>query len=37
MEGGLDCTMKGMGKINMKEMSRYEVKDGKIIAEEFYY
>jgi len=37
MEMGLDATMKGMGRINMTEMCRYEVKDGKIISEEFYY
>ena len=34
---GLDATMKGMGRINMKEMCLYEVKDGKIISEQFYY
>lgn len=37
MEMSMDVTMKGMGRMNMKEMCRYEVKDGKIIAEEFYY
>jgi len=37
MEIGLDITMKGMGRVNMIEMCRYEFKDGKIIAEEFYY
>ena len=37
MEMGIDVTMKGMGRMNMIEMCRYEVKDGKIISEEFYY
>jgi hypothetical protein len=37
MELGMDATFKGMGKIEMNEMCRYEVKDGKIISEEFYY
>ena len=37
MEMGIDATMKGMGRMNMIEMCRYEVKDGKIISEEFYY
>jgi hypothetical protein len=37
MEMGLDATMKGMGRMNMKEMCQYEVKDGKIISERFFY
>ena len=37
MEMGMDVTMKGMGRMNMVEMCSYEVKDGKIISEEFYY
>lgn len=37
MEMGLDATMKGMGRMNMREMCSYEVKDGKIISEQFYY
>jgi hypothetical protein len=37
MEMGLDATMKEMGRMNMKEMCAYEVKDGKIISERFYY
>lgn len=37
MEMGLDVTLKGMGRMNMVEMCKYEVKDGKIISEEFYY
>jgi len=37
MEMNMDVTMKEMGRMNMTEMCRYEVMDGKIIAEEFYY
>jgi limonene-1,2-epoxide hydrolase len=37
MEMGMDVTMKGAGRMNMKEMCKYEVKDGKIISEEFFY
>ena len=37
MEMGMDVTMKEMGRMNMIEMAWYEVKDGKIISEEFYY
>lgn len=37
MEMGMDVKMKGMDRMNMTEMCRYEVKDGKIISEEFYY
>lgn len=37
MEMGLDATMKGMGRMKMDEMCHYEVKDGKIISERFYY
>ncbi len=37
MEMGIDVTMKGMGRVNIKEMCLYEVKDGKIISEKFYY
>ena len=37
MEMGMDATMKGMGRMDMKEMCAYEVKDGKIISEKFYY
>jgi hypothetical protein len=37
MEMGIDVTMKGMGRMNIKEMCKYEVKDGKIISEEFFY
>jgi hypothetical protein len=37
MEMGMDVTMKGMGRMDMREMCKYEVKDGKIISEEFFY
>ena len=37
MEMGLDVTMKGIGRIDMKEMCSYEVKADKIISEHFYY
>jgi len=37
IEMGMDATMKGMGRIEMKEMCAYEIKDGKIISERFYY
>jgi hypothetical protein len=37
MEMGMDATMKGMGRMNMVEMCQYETKDGKIIAERFFY
>ena len=31
----LDCTMKGQGRVNMAELCLYQVKDGKIVSEEF--
>ena len=34
---GIDCTMKGMGRMNMEEIALYEVKDGKIVREQFFY
>lgn len=37
MEMGMDVTMKGMGRMNMTEMCHYEVKDEKIISEQFFY
>jgi hypothetical protein len=37
MEMGMDVTMKGMGRMDMREMCKYEVQDGKIISEEFFY
>ena len=34
---GMDCTMKGMGRSKMDEIAVYEVKDGKIVREQFFY
>lgn len=34
---GMDVTMKGMGRTKMDEIAVYEVKDGKIIKEQFFY
>jgi hypothetical protein len=34
---GLDCTYKGMGRQKMDEIALYEVKDGKIVKEQFFY
>lgn len=34
---GIDCTYKGMGRMKMDEVALYEVKDGKIIKEQFFY
>lgn len=34
---GMDCTMKGMGRTKMDEIALYEVKDGKIVKEQFFY
>jgi hypothetical protein len=34
---GLDATMKGMGRTKMDEIAVYEVKDGKIVKEQFFY
>ncbi len=33
----LDATFKGQGRMTMEELCVYEVKDGKIILEEFHY
>ncbi len=32
----MDVTMKGQGRINMAELCVYEVKDGKIVSEQFH-
>jgi hypothetical protein len=32
----MDVTMKGQGRMDMIELCRYEVKDGKIISEHFH-
>ncbi len=34
---GFDATFKGQGRMNMEEIALYEVKDGKIISEQFFY
>ena len=34
---GIDCTYKGMGRQNMEEIAVYEVKNGKIVKEQFFY
>jgi hypothetical protein len=34
---GIDATYKGMGRQNMDEIAVYQVKDGKIVKEEFFY
>ena len=37
MEMRMDLTITGLGKISISEMGKFEVKDGEIISEEFYY
>ncbi len=37
MEMGMDVTMKGMGRMDMKEMCHYVVENDKIVSEEFSY
>ena len=34
---GMDVTMKGHGRMKMDEIAVYEVKDGKITKEQFFY
>ena len=34
---GMDATMKDMGRMKMDEICVYEVKDGKIIKEQFFF
>jgi hypothetical protein len=34
---GMDVTFKGAGRVNMEEIAVYEVKDGKIVKEQFFY
>jgi len=33
----LDTTYKGRGRVNMEELCVYEVDDGKIVSEQFFY
>ncbi|RTL57632.1 MAG: nuclear transport factor 2 family protein [Sphingobacteriales bacterium] len=34
---GMDITMKGAGRTKMEEICLYEVKDGKVVKEQFFY
>jgi hypothetical protein len=34
---GMDATMKGMGRVKMDEIAVYEVKNGKIVKEQFFF
>ena len=34
---GLDITVKGLGRTKMDELMLYEVKDGQIVLEQFFY
>jgi hypothetical protein len=34
---GMDVTLKGMGRMKMDEIAVYEVKDGKIVKEQFFF
>ena len=34
---GMDVTMKGPGRVKMDEIAVYEVKNGKIVKEQFFY
>lgn len=34
---GMDVTMKGMGRMKMDEIAVYEVKDGKVVMEHFFF
>lgn len=34
---GVDATIKGQGRVKMDEVAVYEVKDGKITSEQFFY
>jgi len=34
---GLDATMKGQGRVKMDEIAVYQVRDGKIVKEQFFY
>ena len=37
IEMGMDAKMKGMERMEMKEMAHYVVANGKIISQEFFY
>ena len=34
---GMDVTIKGQGRMKMDEIAVYEVKDGKIVSEQFFF
>jgi len=34
---GMDCTIKGKDRMKMDEICVYEVKDGKVVKEQFFY
>jgi len=34
---GMEATMKGAGRVKMDEIAVYEVKDGKIVKEQFFF
>ena len=34
---GMDVTMKGMGRMKMDEIAVYEVREGKIVKEQFFF
>jgi len=34
---GMEATMKGAGRVKMEEIALYEVKNGKIVKEQFFY
>lgn len=34
---GMDVTMKGQGRVKMDEIAVYQVKEGKIVKEQFFY
>ena len=37
MAMGMDATMKGQGRMKLDEICVYEVRDGKIVKEQFFY
>ena len=37
MEMGMDVTMKEAGRVKMDELAVYQVEDGKIVSEQFFY
>jgi hypothetical protein len=34
---GMDVSFKGMGRVNLEEIAVYEVRDGKIVKEHFFF